>query len=158
MVHDLGDQDTPLGPHSPPGPTLAHATRSSTTSAPSTSLGFRVDELALARLVDDGFEEGQEALGRLRSALELLERREMDCSTDEAALESAPGDVYSMMLAIERQTARVERGLGTLSCEALRIVSSAIVEVDGGAVGGLGGIDDRVSDHPPGQTPRDGER
>ena len=147
---------------------LTDATTLSTICAPTASQAFRVDELALARLVDQGFEKGHQALGRLRAALELLERSEKECRTDVStsmeamegmegmegkASANRPGDVYSMMLAIERQTDRVERRLETLSSEALRIVSSALVEVDGG-------IDDRVGDgvggHQSGKTPVDG--
>lgn len=67
---------------------------------------------------------------------------------------TGPGDIYSMMLAIEQQTCRVERRLETLSSEALRIVSSALVKVEGGMV------DDRdvVGGLQPEKTPRDGGR
>jgi hypothetical protein len=60
---------------------LADATGLPVISIPVANPSLRVDELALARLVDQGFEEGHEALGRLRAALELLERREHECAT-----------------------------------------------------------------------------
>ena len=60
---------------------LADATGLPVISIPVANPSLRVDELALARLVDQGFEEGHEALGRLRAALELLERREQECAT-----------------------------------------------------------------------------
>jgi hypothetical protein len=148
---------------------LADATGLPVISIPVANPSLRVDELALARLVDQGFEEGHEALGRLRAALELLERREHECATghsnDAEGSEGSegtmgtmgatgPGDIYSMMLAIEQQTCRVERRLETLSSEALRIVSSALVKVEGGMV------DDRdvVGGLQPEKTPRDGGR
>lgn len=159
---DLDAQDPP---QSSSEATLADATGSPTTSAPISGQKFRVDELALARLVDEGFEEGHQALSRLRAALELLERSERACGTENtngmdgsggAAAATGPGDVYSMMVAIERQTGRVERQLDRLSSEALHIVSSALVEVDGD------GVDDRVGDwvggHQPGNTSHDDER
>lgn len=125
---DFGDEDLPSTSSDHKSAGVTHvAIRTA-----GKSLTFRdglIDELA--KLVDlEGFDEGKEALGRLRAAMDELERSRTEMYGTEMAAGTGPGEVYSMMAAIERRTAKVERGLDGLSKDALEIVSSALVEVD----------------------------
>lgn len=83
----------------------------------------------LASMVPDDFREGREALDKLRAAIEGLERTKEGLEPTKEGLiaDGEASDATSRMVAIERQTTRVERRFDSLSEAARGIVSSAIV-------------------------------
>jgi len=99
--------------------------------------------------ISEEFEEGQEALDRLKEKIERLEAsiqaREDSLGGEGTGAGAGAGDIYPMMTAIEQQAARVEQRVENLSAEALAIVSSAL-DVAAGSDGENDGENDGGTD------------